>query len=216
MKVIDVQQGSDEWVRARLGLPTASCADRIITPKTRKPSAAQDRYLAQLVAEWFVGAPVEEFDSKWTARGRELEAEAARCYEFVRGMETQTVGLCLTDDGTFGASPDRLVGQDGLLEIKCPSATMQVWCYLHDSAAAAEHWPQMQAQLWVTGRRWADLLIWNPVLPEVLVRVERDEEFIAALAECVAQFAGRLREAKERLAPLRERHLAAATADTGF
>lgn len=204
MKVIDVPQGSDEWLVARLGVPTASCADLILTPKTRKPSGSQDKYLARLCAEWFIGQPLDDVKSPWMERGSEMEAEAVRAYEFDAEADASAVGFCLRDDGCFGASPDRLVGSDGLLEIKCPSAETHMTYLLADGGVAGDYWGQVQAQLWVTGRKWVDLLSYHPTLPRVRSRVERDDAYIDAFAVAVTVFAMRLGEAKAKLTPLRD------------
>jgi YqaJ-like viral recombinase domain len=107
----DCVQGSDEWLQLRLGIPTASEFDRIVTPAKLAPAAAATKYLHVKLAEWMYGAPLEAFVSPWMERGQALEAEAVRYYEMERDCQTQAVGLVTTDDGMIGASPDRLVGQ---------------------------------------------------------------------------------------------------------
>src|SRR5690606_7933011 len=96
MRVLDVVEGSPEWLQARLGIPTASQADRILTPSRLKPAAASRDYLYQLLAEWIVGHPIEWGQaSPWADRGREMEAEARAAYEIVMGVDVQMVGLIL-------------------------------------------------------------------------------------------------------------------------
>lgn len=206
MRIINVKQGTDEWLRARLGLPTASNFDRLIT-KTGKPSASADRYLARLCAEWFMGYPLDEMQTPFMERGSALEAEAVAYYEFETDSTTSEVGLCLTDDGKAGASPDRLVGDDGLLEIKCPSPEVHMGYLL--GGLTDEYRVQVQGQLWVTGREWCDLLSFHPTIPRATVRIERDEDFIGALADIVANFAARLDAAKAKLEPTRAEQRAA-------
>lgn len=197
MKVIDVAQGSVEWTKARLGIPTASNFDNILTP-TGKPSGSVDRYMAALLSEWFFGIPSSDFESPTMARGSKLEKEAIGWYEWEKDVDTQPVGLCVTDDGRAGASPDRLVGDDGTTEVKCPLAETQMLYWLN--GRPKEHKVQRQGQLWVTGRQWSDLVVWHPVKSlRRIVRDHRDEEFIKALAEAVTAFCDRLDDAKAKL-----------------
>lgn len=205
MKELNVKQGSDEWIKARLALPTASNFDRIITAKGLKASAAQDKYLARLAAEWFLGVPIEDASSGFMQRGTAMEAEAVAYYELETGLDTRTVGLCLTDDGIAGASPDRLVGDDGLLEIKCPGAETHMEYLLF---GCDDYVLQVQGQLWVTGRQWCDRLCYHPVIPSVISRLTRDDRVIEAIAREVGAFAARLAGFKEDLATQRAGHSA--------
>jgi len=201
MITLNHPQGSAEWIQARLGKPTASNFDRVITPKTRKPSASADKYMWMLLAEWLSGHSLDDYVSQLMERGTEMEESAVRFYELQRDLETQAVGFCLRDDGLVGASPDRLVGDDGLLEIKCPSMVTHIGYLLNPDGLDAYNC-QAQGQLWITGRQWVDLLSYNPELPPSLVRYHRDEEFIAALEAAVNQFIERLAFSKERLIAL--------------
>lgn len=200
MKIIDVQQGSPEWLQARIGVVTASCMDQIITPKTRKPSSSQDKYLRTLLAEWLLGQPIDTFQSEWMVRGSEMEDEAVARYEFEHDAETSRVGLCLRDDGKVGASPDRLIGTDGVLEIKVPSIETHVGYMLNNDALRDAYFVQVQGELLVTGRAWGDLVSYHPILPSVRVRIEPDADFVDTLSPILAEFVTRLDEAKERLA----------------
>jgi hypothetical protein len=204
VRILNVVQGSPEWIQARLGLPTASEFNRLLT-KTGKVAAASEKYMHELVAEWFLGVPLSDYRSPSMERGSGMESEAVSFYEFENDCETTPVGLCLTDCGRAGASLDRLVGDDGAVEIKCPTAAVHVG-YLLDGPPD-EYRPQVQGQLWVTGRKWVDLLCFHPTLPSVKVRVERDEDYIADLEAVVFAFADRLAEAKERLAGDRAKHM---------
>ena len=186
MKIIACKQGSPEWLRARLGVPTASCFDRILSPAKLAPSASQGRYRARLLAEWYLGQPLDEAESGFMQRGSQLEGEAVRYFEFTTGRDAAEVGFCLTDSGDAGASPDRLIGDDGLLEIKCPSAETHMGYLLN---GFGDYVLQVQGQLWVTGRAFAYQLSYHPSIPSVLKRVERDDKIIAAIAEHVTAFA---------------------------
>lgn len=198
MIVHDVQQGTAEWLNVRLGIPTASDFDRIITPKTRKASSSQTKYLCQLLAERLTGAPVSDIEpTDMMLRGQMLEPEAADWYEIATGRNVQKVGFVTDSDQRYGCSPDRLVGDDGLLEIKCPGATNHVAALLE--LMDDEHFVQVQGQLWVTGRKWCDLLFYHPDLPKRVVRIQRDEEFIGQLSREVLSFVAQLDAAFERL-----------------
>lgn len=201
MKWLDVEQGSQEWLDAHLGIPSASQFDRILTPKKLAPSAAQRKYLCELIAERILSREVVGAASSiWMERGTTLEAEAAAYYELTTDRETRRCGFALTDDGQIGASPDRLVGDDGLLEIKCPMADTHIGYLLF--GPGDEYRLQMQGQLWVTGRRWVDFLSHCPGLPPVLVRIERDPAVLDALTESLPAFCKFINEAQERLADM--------------
>ncbi len=200
MKIHNVDQGSDAWKELRAGLPTASCASRIVTP-TMKVSAASRKYLCWLIAESIIG-PADECDTKWMQRGTALETEAIRFYEYDQDVDVQRVGFITLDDGSFGCSPDGLIGEDGGVEIKTPTAGGHVENILGMSTA---YMPQVQACMWVTERKWWDLLSFNPGMPRVIVRVPRDEVYIsklkAALEVFIPELAARREEVTARLAP---------------
>lgn len=196
MIALDVLQGSPEWHAARLGLPTASQFDRILTPKTRKLAAGADGYMHELLAEWLTGEAMGPESRLFIERGTGLEASAVAWYEFQKDIETDAVGVCLRDDGRVACSPDRLIADDGGLEIKCPSATVHVANML---TMGEKHYAQVQGGMWITGRSWWDLVSYHPEMPSAIVHVTRDDEFIGALAEAVDVFLCRLDEAKERL-----------------
>lgn len=196
MIVHNVVQGSEEWRRLRMGVPTASEFSRILTPGG-KPSASSEAYLCELLGELLMARPMEAPSFPWMQRGHDLEADAALWYELQSDVETQIVGFCTTDDGRIGASPDRLVGDDGLLEIKCPSPETHVrYLLFPDKGVDAAYKVQVLGQLYVTERAWCDVVSYHPELPSVIVRVERDEEYIAKLAGALREFVDRLAEAK--------------------
>ncbi len=180
MIALDVEQGTDEWLDARLGVATASQFGRILTPKTRKLSAGMKSYVAENLAEWVSGQRVDGINSDAVMRGTALEPDAVNCYEFEYSVDTTTVGLVMLDDeGLVGASPDRLVGDDGLLEIKCPMLKGFMAYQVMDEPER-EHISQIQGQLFVTGRKWCDLMIYNPDLPPIYRRVYPDPAWVEA------------------------------------
>lgn len=193
-----VEQGSHEWVLARLGVPTASAFDSIITPKTKRLSAQADKYARSLLAEQILRAPMDDFlTSGFLLRGTSMEAEAVGWYELQHDVDTAPGGFAMRDDKTAGASADRLVGTNGLLEVKCPSAEQHI-AYLLDREGIGYRY-QVQGQLWVYEREWNDTLSYHPGMPKAEVRQYRDEAFIAALAGLVAQFHEYMLELKVKL-----------------
>jgi len=201
MRLHNVEQGSGDWMMIRCGIPTASEFHKILTP-TGKLSAQSEDYGNRLIAERITGKPEEDFGgSKWTDRGKELEPFAVKFYEVQNDVETVAVGFCTNDEGTIGASPDRLVGEDGLLEIKCPAPHTHVE-YMTKQEVDKGYWPQIQGQLYVTGRKWVDWMSYHPEMPPVVIRVERDEEYIKKLADCLAAFNTILEEKRKRIISL--------------
>jgi hypothetical protein len=116
-----------------------------------------------------------------------MEAEAVAFYELQRDCETVPAGFITNDGGTIGASPDRLVGDDGLLEIKVPKESTHV-SYLLKKAVDQAYYPQVQGQLWISERQYADILSYHPEMPAALIRVPRDEEYIKVLSAAVGEF----------------------------
>ena len=196
MIVVDCEQGSEEWQAIRQGIPTASQFSRIITA-TGKPSASATGYMHELLAEYLLDKPTESFSSGWMERGKEQEQEAADFYEFEHGVDTSKIGFCLRDDKRVGCSPDRLVGMDGLLEIKVPKAQTHV-AYLLGSASK-EYKVQIQGQLYIAEREWCDILSFNPNMPPAETRCERDEPFIKTMGGLIDEFLADLDKAKEQL-----------------
>lgn len=193
----DVEQGSPAWIGLRLGLPTASCFDRIITP-TGKPSTQADAYANTLIAEWLTGIPGGVEANGWMQRGTDMEPEACAWYEMDRGVEVSTVGLITDDDMRWGCSPDRLVGSSGLLEVKVPAPHTHVG-YLLGGSLPGKYKPQVQGQLWIAEREWCDFLSYHEAMPPLLVRVERDDTYIKAMEDELARFVESLERKKQTL-----------------
>ncbi len=196
MNTLDVVQGTLEWMTARLGMPTASQYDRLLTPKSRKPSTGRFKYRAELLAEWLLGQPTDWGSTNWTTRGTEMEAEARRWYEFQGDVEVQQVGFITRDDGKTGGSPDGLIGDVGILEIKCPAATNHVQYMLGEDP---DYIGQCQGLMYLTDREWVHVLSYNPELPPALNAVFRDDEYIAKLVPVLDEFIEELDKQKEKL-----------------
>jgi hypothetical protein len=171
-------------------MPTASNFDRIVTPKGAASKQAEG-YLHTLIAERIMGHPVLEFVTTWMDRGQQLEGEAVAYYEGIRERDTTKIGFLTNDTTTVGASPDRFVGADGLLEIKVPKESTHVG-YLLTKAVDSAYYPQVQGQLWVSGRAWLDIMSYHPEMPPALIHVERDEAYIRTLSAAVDAFAAEL------------------------
>jgi hypothetical protein len=131
------------------------------------------------------------------ARGKVVEERARSFYELKKNVDVTRVGFVLRDDGRVGCSPDGFVGDDGILEIKCPKPENHVG-YLLDSEGIGYRC-QVQGMLWLTGRRWVDTISYHPDFSPALVRVARDEEFIGALSRCVKTFLQTVDEMKLKL-----------------
>ena len=195
----DIEQGSPEWFAIRAGKPTASCFDKVLTP-TGRPSSQADVYINTLLAEIVTGGSVQDWEgNQWTERGNELEPEAVLYYELQKNITTEKVGF-VTNYGV-GCSPDRFVGDDGLLEIKCPKASTQIG-YLLNNKLEPKYIPQIQGQLYVTGRKWCDWLAYSDELPSLIIRVERDEQYINSLAEALQKLIKDIDDKKNRLVEL--------------
>jgi len=193
----DVEQGTLDWMLLRIGIPTASRADSLLTPKTRKPSGGRGRYRAELLAEWMLGQPLDSGSSGFMQRGTDMESEARRFYELQYDVEIEQVGFITREDGLCGCSPDGLIHSDGLLEIKVPGALQHVQYMLGDEP---DYIGQVNFQMYITERSWCDVISYNPELPSVIYRVERDEGYLKAFVPVLDEFIGTLTEQKERLA----------------
>jgi len=203
--ILNCVQGSAEWNRARLGIPTASRFSEIVTPKGAL-SASREKYRNELLAEWALGySPTEFHGNYWTDRGSRLEAEAIAYYQMMRGTTPQRVGFVYRDESRMvGCSPDWMFPPDGIGEVKCPKASTHIG-YLLDGELPAQYRPQVQGQLWVTGAAWCDYVSYyrdeelEGELPEVLVRVEPDADYQAALDKAIPAFIAELLEGREEL-----------------
>jgi YqaJ-like recombinase protein len=197
-------QGSEEWLALRLGVVTASEFDSILTPKELGLSKSSKKYMALKLAEWMAGMPLEVFEDRpevrgWRERGKLLEPEAVRYYEMERDCETSAVGFISTDDGMIGCSPDRLIGDPGLLEIKCPALETHVGYMLDPGSLVAEYRLQTQGQMWVSGRHRGDIMSYYPGFPAVIVPLKPEEKVFAALSQHIPAFVDTMLKCRERL-----------------
>lgn len=185
MNVLDCIQGTEEWHKARCGVPTASEFDKIITSKG-EPSKQRTKYLYQLAGERLAGVQ-ESYQNGAMQRGTDLEGEARDLYRFITDSEVQEIGFCLSDNGLYGASPDGLVGEKGGLEIKCPALATHIG-YLVEGVLPTDYVQQVFGNLLVTGRDWWDFMSYFPGIKPLIVRANRDEVFLKKMQSEIDAF----------------------------
>ncbi len=185
-------QESQDWLQQRAGKFTASRASDLMAKTRSGPSASRGNLIALLVAERMTGHPVETYQNDAMRRGQELEAEARDAYSFATGNAVEEVGfVAYAALPNTGCSPDGLIGDDGLLEVKCPaSMAKHLDAILRGSHADEYRW-QLQHQMMVTGRQWVAAVSYDPRWPEhlqlAIKTVQRDEEAIAELAAAIRE-----------------------------
>lgn len=186
-------QESEGWRLERAGKFTASRADKLMSKlRDGRPAASRAELLTILAIERLTGQPVETYQNEAMRRGTELEGEARDAYSFYTGTAVVEVGFITTDAlPNTGCSPDGLIGDDGLVELKCPANPAKHLAAIRSGEHAKEYRWQLQHQLLVTGRAWVDAVSYDPRFPDNLqlavVRVKRDEDAIAALREAIKE-----------------------------
>lgn len=179
-----MQQRSEEWYQARLGKATASRFGDVIATIRNGEAAARKNYRTQLVLERLTGHSSERYRSKPMDWGVETEELARLAYQLKTGTEVEETGFIEHPKLAAGASPDGLIGKDGTFEAKCLNSANHV-AVLRSQAILPEYIPQIQGQLWITGRKWCDFASYDPELPPnaqlFVQRIERDDTFIRDL-----------------------------------
>jgi len=198
-----MEQGSPEWLALRAGKVTASRVSDVMAKTT---TAAYQNYMADLIAERLTGQKAESFTNAAMQWGVDKEPQARVEYEIKTGLLVEQVAF--VEHPTiqmFGCSPDGYVGDDGLIEIKCPNTSTHIE-YLRKEKPPAKYVPQMQCQMAVTGRKWCDFVSFDPRLPDGLqlfiVRLERDDKYISKMESVVQEF---LNEVNSAVIGLKER-----------
>jgi len=195
---LDCEQGSEEWLAARLGIPTATGFENIVTA-TGKKSASYIKYMAELIEESILGGG-DTFKSGFMERGNQLEPQARAAYEFLTGNDViQVGGVYLNENRDVMVSPDGLIPslKKGL-EIKCPKMSTHIR-YLLEGGVPAEYVIQVQANLWVTGYKTWDFVSYCPEYQKqtlYLFTTERDEKLMKAFDEHIPQFVKTLKAYK--------------------
>jgi hypothetical protein len=189
MRIItDVEQGTPEWLALRLGIATASELDCLLVSGKGEAGfgVAAFTYMDQLIGERITEEAAElPFQTRATLRGHELELVARGLYEAREGVQTSQVGIILNHG--IGYSPDALIGDQGLTEIKTKLPKFQVGVIL-SGEVPKEHIPQCQGGLWVSEREWIDFISYWPGMPLFVKRMYRDEVMIRKIAERVRTF----------------------------
>ena len=198
LQIYNCEQNSEEWLRVRAGIPTASQFHTVLAQgRSGGESKTRRTYMLKLIGERLTGQPADSFTNHHTERGHEMEPEARDLYAMVAGVDPVRVGFIRRGDS--GASPDSLIGNDGLLEIKTKLAHLQLDLLLGKDELPSEHKPQCQGQLWIAQREWVDFVSYWPGLPLFRKRVFRDEPYIAKLKVEVDAFNAEMQELIERL-----------------
>lgn len=196
-EVINCDQNSADWFRARMGIPTASeFATVMAKGKGDADSKTRRTYLYKLAGEIITGEPMESYSNAHMERGKAMEDEARTAYEFITGNECQRVGFIR--NGRKGASPDSLVGNVGMVELKTKLPHLLIEALLRGDFPP-EHKAQCQGQVWVADREWVDIGLYWPGMPTPIIRAYRDESYIKAMADAVDAFNEELDRTVERV-----------------
>jgi len=202
-----MEQRTEEWYKARLGKVTASKVADVLAKTKTGISASRANYLSDLVVERLTGQQAEFYQNEAMQWGTETEPQARMAYEAQTNNLVDEEGFIDHPSiANLGCSPDGLVGDSGLIEIKCPNSKTHIDTLL-SGKAPSKYIPQMQTQMAVTGRKWCDFVSFDPRLPEDLqlfiVRVERDDEYIANLEKEVSAFLQEVDETVNKLKGLK-------------
>lgn len=204
---IDVEQGSAEWHQHRCGSLGASQVHDVLAKTKSGYSAARGNTIARIASERLTGAVQETYKSSAMQWGNDMEPKARSAYTFLTGNSVSIVGMFKhpTLIGTH-ASPDGLVGKDGLIEIKCPNTLTHIET-LDSEKIDPKYLTQMQWQMFLTERDWCDFVSFDPRMPDDLQlfvkRVERDPKRIAELCAEVTKFLGEVDQMMDRIEKIR-------------
>lgn len=196
MIIHNIEQGTEEWLDLRKGVASASNFKKLITPITEKPSATAKKYSKELALELaYHELKAESFKSAAMIEGNEKEPFIRKSYQKKTLSLVEEAGFITSDCGNFGYSPDGLVGDDGLIEIKCLEAEAHSAILLKGAKEMPDDYKcQVQGGLWLSERKWCDFVAYGKIKNEeknlIIIRVFRDEEFIKKLEvearNCVA------------------------------
>lgn len=198
-----IEQGSDEWFAQRIGLVTASRMNDVMATIKSGEAAVRKNYRAQIIAERLTGVKADSFTSAAMEWGVSNEPIARAMYEVSTGADVDKVGLVLHPVIKMtGASPDGFIGEDGLIEIKCPNTATHI-DYLLGGVVPAEYKNQMLWQMECTDRKWCDFASFDPRMPDdmqlYVIRYHRDEDKLLELRAGVLKFIGEVDDTLEKL-----------------
>jgi len=187
-----MEQLSQEWFEARLGKVTASRVSDVLATRKGQESTVRAKYKLQLATERLTNKKTDTYMNQAMQDGIEREPMAREIYEKLKDVTVEEVGFVQHPAiERAGASPDGLVGDDGIIEIKCPIETTHTTNLL-ERKLPSKYKPQVQFQLSTTGRKWCDFISYNPNfeprLQLMVVRVERDDEYIEMLKFEILKF----------------------------
>jgi len=187
-----IEQGSEEWLKIRLGKVTASGVADVLAKTKTGVSASRGNYLIKLAIQRVTGVVEESYTNDAMQWGKDNEAQARVAYEVTSGNFVDQVGFVDHPNiNWFGCSPDGLVANNGLVEIKCPNSATH-WSYIKDDGPPTKYYIQMQAQMACTGRDWCDFVSYDPRMPErsqlFIKRVMRENDYIAEMETEIKKF----------------------------
>lgn len=190
--MLEIEQGSPEWFAARLGKVTASRVADVVAKTKTGWGASRANYMAELIAERLTGETAASYTNAAMQWGVDKEPDARAAYEFRTDAAVVAVGFVPHPAiAMSGASPDGFIGEDGLLELKCPNTSTHIDTLLGQTGAT-KYLTQMQWQMACTGRAWCDFVSYDPRLPEAMrlfiARVKRDDRLINELEHHVREF----------------------------
>ncbi len=184
MNIVNCEQGSEEWFAAKRGKATSSEFSQVLNKQT-----GRGLYMRKLVAERLTGITQDDYQNNIMERGQKIEEQARTYYEELNGCKVKQVGFVEMDE-YVGCSPDGLVGDDGLIEIKSPNTTTHIDTLLRGKMPTI-YVPQIQGQMWVCERKWCDWISFDSRLksrPFFCTRVYRDDKYIMVLSAAIEQF----------------------------
>ena len=198
------EQGSESWFADRCGIPSASRFSEIFTSQG-KPSAQKSGYMNELLSEWMLGRKDDNgYTNAFMEEGTAREEESRQAYAFVNDVTPVECGFCfMNEDRLVGASPDALIGDDGILELKNPRAKTQISYLRNPSKLPTTYYCQVMGQLYITQRAYCDFVSWFPGLPMFQVRVESDPKIMAMVGEHLDKFISEMLEERAKLEALR-------------
>lgn len=201
MIIHEMEQQSPEWFAVKCGKVSASHMSDVLA---KGSGVTRKKYMMKLLAERLSGIPQASCTNGSMQWGIDTEPQARTAYEMANLEVVRQVGF-IELDGDTGCSPDGLVGGEGLLEIKCPDTSTHLG-YILAGKMPTEYVNQVQAQLWVTGRKWCDFVSFDPRVPSRpywSIRVKRDEKKIDEIKEAVDAFVAELKDLEAKIGELK-------------
>jgi len=188
----EIEQRSEAWFRARLGKVTASSVADVLAKTKTGVSTSRGNYLIKLAIQRVTGQIEESYTNDAMQWGIDNEDQARVAYEVASGNFVDQVGFVdHSNIDWFGCSPDGLINNDGLVEIKCPNSATH-WEYFKTKEVPKKYFIQMQAQMTCTNTEWCDFVSFDPRMPErsqlLIVRVPRDNTFISIMESEIKEF----------------------------